>query len=256
MRPTLSRLRFLSLALAGMALSGCAADQFWNEPPYPAAYQERHPIQFTDAPKRLEVFPRWARGLDARQRSDVTDFANQFRKSTKTQLWISVPVIPEDAGDLLDGKRPSGHHPNATPQMLPAVKTTLADVRQTLARAGVSPRHVLVSTYPGTYSEAPITLTFDAFTANVPNKCGEWPQDLAAGAGAQGWWNETYWNFGCASQSNLAAQTAEPLDLLRPRQQSPADAVRAVNNINELRQGQDPSTKYDAARSIAQEVGN
>ena len=47
--------------------------------------------------------------------------------------------------------------------------------------------------------------------------------------------NRNYENFGCASQANLAAMVAEPMDLIGPRQMSPIDAVRRGQVIKDYR---------------------
>ena len=51
--------------------------------------------------------------------------------------------------------------------------------------------------------------------------CGRWPTDLARDDN-----NGNYENFGCASQNNLAAQVANPSDLLAPRGMTPIDSER------------------------------
>jgi pilus assembly protein CpaD len=46
-----------------------------------------------------------------------------------------------------------------------------------------------------------------------------------------------YPNFGCAQQHNLAAQIANPADLLGPRTMAPADADRRSVIMDRYRQG-------------------
>ena len=77
----------------------------------------------------------------------------------------------------------------------------------------------MVSYRAGTPSDSPpIRLSFSAMRAGV-EKCGKWPADLGDTTE-----NKHYGNFGCASQNNLAAQVANPADLLGPRRQTPIDA--------------------------------
>ena len=47
------------------------------------------------------------------------------------------------------------------------------------------------------------------------DKCGRWPEDLLHDAE-----NKHYADFGCSYQNNLAAQIANPADLLGPRKPS------------------------------------
>lgn len=56
--------------------------------------------------------------------------------------------------------------------------------------------------------------------------------------------NRPYWNLGCATQSNVAAQVADPIDLVRARQEGRVDTLKRMRAIEELRKGQDPSTEY------------
>jgi pilus assembly protein CpaD len=52
------------------------------------------------------------------------------------------------------------------------------------------------------------------------NKCGRWPEDIADTTD-----NKHYANFGCSYQNNLAAQIANPADLLGPRKMTEIDAA-------------------------------
>ena len=58
--------------------------------------------------------------------------------------------------------------------------------------------------------------------------------------------------------SNIASQTADPLDLVRGRPEVPPDTVRRMGNIDKLRQANDPSTNYrqDTQNKISTTVGN
>ena len=47
------------------------------------------------------------------------------------------------------------------------------------------------------------------------DKCGRWPEDILETSE-----NKHYANFGCSYQNNLAAQIANPADLLGPRKQT------------------------------------
>ena len=70
--------------------------------------------------------------------------------------------------------------------------------------------------------------------------------------------NAPYWNQGCALQSNVAAQVADPVDLVRGRQEGRIDRVRRSKDIENLRQAKDPSTQYrsDEKGKINTQVGN
>ena len=55
-----------------------------------------------------------------------------------------------------------------------------------------------------------------------PASAGRWPEDMLANTTD----NKHYANFGCASQNNLAAQIANPGDLIAPRGMTSIDAER------------------------------
>ena len=67
-------------------------------------------------------------------------------------------------------------------------------------------------------ASAPIRLSYLRYVAEAP-ECGQWPTNLA-----EDYRNLPYPNLGCAQQHNLAAQIANPADLLGPRTMDPADA--------------------------------
>ena len=58
--------------------------------------------------------------------------------------------------------------------------------------------------------------------------------------------NKNYENFGCASQQNLAAQIANPSDLVGPRGMSPIDAANRATVIQTYRDG---DTSSDSSSS-------
>ena len=71
---------------------------------------------------------------------------------------------------------------------------------------------------PSVDVSAPVRVSFLAMRAQT-NKCGRWPEDIL-----DDYENKHYADFGCSYQNNLAAQVADPADLLGPRKQSPIDA--------------------------------
>jgi pilus assembly protein CpaD len=67
-------------------------------------------------------------------------------------------------------------------------------------------------------ASAPVRVSFIAVRAQT-DKCGRWPEDLVESSE-----NKHYADFGCSYQNNLAAQMANPADLLGPRKQTTIDA--------------------------------
>lgn len=221
--------RLLVVALAfGALLGGCANKSAKSDPPAlaPIDVRERHPIVLRDAPRSLDVFVgRAGATLDSRQAEDVADFAQEYRKSGKGGLVAEVPS---------GARRERATH------------DTLNGIRAALARSGVSPNVLTVRNYaiqdPGLAS--PIRLSFASLQATLPHQCGQWPTDLGVSDFKFSSSNESHWNFGCAAQATLAAQVADPIDLVRARDEGRPDIVKRMGAIAKIRDGKDPSTQY------------
>ena len=224
------RLIAAMLVLGGL-LGGCAkrtaeADTLAYGPD---DVRERHPIVLRDAPRSLDVFVGRSGGaLDARQAEDVASFAREFRRSGKGGLVAEVPT---------GARRDRAAH------------DTLNGIRAALSRGGVSPGILSVRSYPiqDPGLASPIRLTFASLQASVPHSCGQWPTDLGSSDFKYSSSNAPYWNLGCASQATLAAQVADPIDLVRSRDEGHPDMVKRMGAIGKIRQGQDPSTLYRQA---------
>ena len=108
----------------------------------------------------------------------------------------------------------------------------VADLREMIRDFGFSESTVSMTPYNGGRdSNAPVRLAYLRYVAEAP-ECGIWPTNLAHDPK-----NLPYPNFGCAQQHNLAAQIANPADLLGPRTTAPADAERRAVVIDNYRQG-------------------
>jgi pilus assembly protein CpaD len=215
--------RVLSLgfaAAAAVALNGCGVNYASTAPAFPGDFQERHPIVVASAPTSLEIFA--AHGaLDARSIENIRAFAERYRDYGSGDITILAPA---------------GTNANSA---------AVHEVRMALARAGVNGR-VLFGTYapPEKGAAAPIRLSFIGVKATVPTECGQWPEDLASGSSVEGWKNEPYSNFGCASQSVIAAQVDDPRDFVQPRALGPSDVEMRTRAIEAVRNGQDPGTQW------------
>ena len=230
--------RFLLIAATALAvslaISGCArqrADVTGTIRP-PDDYRERHPIILANAPRMIEIYPlRGVGGLDARQTEDVAAFAAEYRVQGSGPLTIALP-----------DRRGAGS------------EAVLADTRRALAKAGLPARYAAVTSYrpsdPAAF--APIRLSFSKFQAKVDSQCGQWQTDFNGAATSETFRNQSPPNFGCAYQSAIAAQVANPIDLARPRQEGPIDVLKRSKDIEDLRQHKDPSTEW---KINAQQVG-
>lgn len=214
-----------TLVLA-LALGACATKTDVTGSIAPSDVRERHPIVLRDAPRSLDVFVgRAGGGLDSRQAEDVAVFAGEYRRSGRGGLVAQVPTGT---------------------QREMATHDALNGIRKALARGGVSPASLSVRTYPvqDPGLASPIRLTFASLQAVVPHDCAQWTQDAGVSDWKHDMSNEPLWNFGCSNQATLAAQVADPIDLVRSRSEGRADIVKRMNAIGKLREGKDPSTQY------------
>jgi pilus assembly protein CpaD len=221
---TLRRAGAMAAVLAAaLALGACAKRAEVTGSLAPTDVRERHPIVLRDAPRSLDVFVgRAGGGLDARQAEDVADFARDYARSGRGGLVAEVPT---------GTRRDVASH------------DTLNAIRAILGRSGTS---LSVRTYPVNDPglASPIRLTFASLQAGLPHSCGQWIDDAGTSSLAKSASNESQWNFGCASQATLAAQVADPIDLVRARSEGRPDFGKRMSAITKLRDGKDPSTQY------------
>lgn len=231
-RPFLVRASLVALAAAGgLALGGCNANRIVADP-YPTSYKERHPIVLSEGSERLDL-PVGAgpRGLTDRQRQDIRAFVADWRTQGRGPIGMMVPAGDDYAA--------------------PAIRTTLAS-------AGVPAGQIVTRRYKAEAGEVSIVkLGYVKLKARVPHQCGYWPEDLGHGGGDYygATENRDFWNFGCSTQANLAAQIADPEDVARPRAQSPSYGARRTAVIDKYRQGEDPTTKYNQEDAVVSDVG-
>lgn len=216
--------RGLMLAALGAALAGCETvkreeitGSIGND------YRQRHPISIVEKDRTLNVFVGGARnGLTPEQRAEVLDYALAWRGEGTGRFVIDQPV----------GAR------NAT-----AAAAALREIRSIMAAAGIPAGAVKVQSYRVADRNllAVITIHYP-HTAAVAGPCGRWPDDLGPSADRKHYENVPYWNFGCANQRNLAAQVANPSDLVQPRAEGPVFTMRRTTVLDKYRKGESPAT--------------
>ena len=70
------------------------------------------------------------------------------------------------------------------------------------------------------------------------------------------WANKPAWNHGCANQRNLAAQVANPADLVQPRGEGPVLASRRNTVTEKYRKGEPTQTQNpDGNKGKISDVG-
>ena len=226
----LVRARGARAAIAvGLALSmgGCAVERLATATTTPAPdYWNNHPIEMTEAPSWLSVFPGPGR-MDRATEARLKQFAKEFKESGVGQVEVLYPQGASNEASL---------------------RSALPEIRRVLGAAGVS-GYLSVGNYQPKSPDAaqPIRLAFRALRARVANKCGEWPTDLASAGSLDGWQNRPYWNFGCSYQNMIAQQVDDPRDLAAPRADTPIDVEMRRRAIEKVRSGSDPTTGWSVS---------
>ena len=235
-----SPLALVALVLVAGSLGACRSDRIDTTGSlYLHDVRTRHPYVLSDGARTLDVFPTGTGHIDPRQTSDVEAFLLEFRRYGRGTLVIEMPR-------------------GVSPGLAPAVERTGGLIRSLGARGGIPAGAIVVSGYPvaDPLLASPVHLSFQRMEAKVAGQCGLWPQDLGAGDTGFNLRNEPYWNHGCSVRANVAAQTADPVDLVRGREEGRIDTVRRVKVINKLRDGNDPSTTWrqDGTANVGAQV--
>jgi pilus assembly protein CpaD len=189
----------LAVAVAAL-LAGCAKRDSITVGAVPDDYRTNHPIVIAEKSEKIDL-PVGAgdRGMTGSQRDTLLGFLDGYDKSAAPTLTISIP-----SG--------SANEIAATAAGRDFARLAIAD--------GISRNRIVMTTYQSVSAEAsaPIRVAYVTVKAQT-DRCGRWPEDLLQTSE-----NKHHADFGCSYQNNLAAQMANPADLLGPRKQSPVDA--------------------------------
>jgi pilus assembly protein CpaD len=219
-------LRAFAVVCLATSLAGCYT-YGTPEGAYASDYRLRHPITLREREHTVEIFlGRNRGGLTASERADVLSFAQIWRHEATSGIVVEIP------------------RSRAINQ---AAAESVREVRAILAASGVPRNAVVVRGYSlPSVSLASIRLRYSKIAAQA-GPCGLWPNDLGPSydPGLTYLENRPYWNFGCASQRNLAAMVDNPADLVQPRGETPAYTPRRSVVIDKYRKGDSPSGKYD-----------
>jgi pilus assembly protein CpaD len=219
----------LRLSLAGAAsaaLGGCGAQYVSSDPVFPGSFEQRHPIVVAAAPTSIDLYPVGG-VVDERTMANIRAFASRYQHyGSRGAVMIQTPA---------------GTNPNSI---------AVHEVRKALLAAGVKGRIVVGDYLPANDGAAPpVRVSFTGLKAIVPSKCGQWPEDLASGSSVEGWKNEAYSNFGCATQAMIAAQVDDPRDFVQPRALGPSDVGMRTRAIEAVRDGKDPRTQWSQSET-------
>lgn len=221
---------FVKTVLAALALAGLAAcastapsDQGPSKVAATDTQQWTDRIKVTSAPDEIVLAPH-ATGLSANQSAALEALMDRWLRAEARELVVTSP--------------------NSSGAMAIQIRDRLV----TLGAPGSRVR--VVGFNPTGPEDDTIRVGFLRYEAEKL-KCGQRWENLAATRN-----NEAYDNFGCALAANLAAQVANPEDLIRPRDMTPPDAGRRDTVLGLYRKGEVTSSKKDdqASGSISKAI--
>lgn len=156
-------------------------------------------------------------GLSANQTRALTDMVNRFAAE-------GAPVLRVEA--------PSGNDPVAV--------EAAWRVKAALEAAGVPAHQVELVSYVAPDPRAPVLVGFDTLRTVVPTCGTSWTNLARTGA------NAGQANFGCAVNANLAAQIADPRDIVSPRAMMPGSAARRSLVFDKFQSGEQTAATREA----------
>ena len=208
-RPNRSRaLGAVSLAAAAALLAGCATHQGGAEAFQPLTPTSRYVLQVEPGVDRIALAVR-PDGVSHNQHVALNDLTRRFAMSGAPRVVVEAPG-GED----------------------PAAAAFAWAARDAVAALGVPLDRIVVAAYAAPDPRAPVLVGFETLRAHVPNCAGR-IGDLAHNPR-----NEPDIGFGCAVTANMAAQIANPRDIVTPRDMTAADATRRATVLDTYRRGE------------------
>ncbi|RUZ80077.1 pilus assembly protein CpaD [Mesorhizobium sp. M7A.F.Ca.US.006.01.1.1] len=200
----------LAVAVAAL-LAGCAQRDSITVGAIPDDYRTNHPIVIAEKNQKIDL-PVGAgdRGMTGSQRDTLSGFLDGYDRSAAPALTIAIPA--GSANEV-------------------AAAAAGRDFARLAVASGIKRNRIVMTSYQSASAEAsaPIRVAYISVKAQT-DKCGRWPEDLVETSE-----NKHYADFGCSYQNNLAAQMANPADLLGPRKQAPIDAEQRGKVIDGYR---------------------
>jgi pilus assembly protein CpaD len=234
--PNLARaLAFVSLAALMAGCKTTSTEEVVSS--VPNDYRLRHPIAVREKAQTLTVFVGNRRGgLTATQRAEVGALASRWRQEATGGIVIEMPIGGANEHAAASASR---------------------EIRAILSAAGVPGHSIEIRPYR---TQDPVRLgtvrvNFPKMAAET-GPCGLWPEDIGPTYDPVYWSNRPHWNHGCANQRNLAAQVANPADLVQPRAEGPVLASRRNTALDKYRKGEATATQYpDANKGKISDLG-
>lgn len=171
--------------------------------------------------------------IEARATTEEIALAQRADGLSPAQRAALADVAMRAQGRVITVRAPAGGDPVAV--------RSAFNARAHLEAMGVA--GVRVAAYDAPDGAAPILVGFTGYEAVVP-RCGtNWENLTASGA------NAGYSNFGCAVTANMAAQIADPGDIVSPQPLDPTDAQRRMTVLGKYRAGEITSQARDPLAS-------
>jgi pilus assembly protein CpaD len=199
--------------LTALALSSCATAS--DLPEGPAHSLSRYSLQVEPGVDRIALAVHET-GVSPNQQAALGALANRFAV---------------EQADVIRIEAPSGNDPVAA--------QAAWSVRETLARMGVPAERLVVIAYEAPDPRAPVLAGFETLRARIPDCAAEVRTPVVTYA------NEQSPGFGCAVTANLAAQIANPRDIVAPRGMSAPDMDRRAKVFDTYRAGQQTSAPQE-----------
>ena len=198
----------------------------------PEDYRLNHPIAIDDSVKAMDIpvslnAARLTRGV----KGNIQGFAQNFLGSGAAVIAIVTPSGSTDEA---------------------AAVWTGYQIKDVLIGAGVDPKAVDFRVYRARgEGNAPVRIAYSAISARAGG-CGPWTDRIENTKE-----NRHYEAYGCATQKNLAAMVANPLDLVYPRGMTPADAARRATILQKYENGEAFQGDYarEPGGTVAKGVG-
>jgi len=212
MRRAVNRSSLALLLPLALLAAGCAGG---SSGPPPMTPLSRYVLQVEPGLDRVALAVHDT-GLSPNQHAALAALADRFRASNAEVVRVEAP---------------SGDDPVAA--------RAAWNVREALTGMGVPSGRVLVMAYNAPSPRAPVLAGFEIVQAHIPN--------CAATVGALGsrFDNQSSSGFGCAVTANMAAQIADPRDIVAPRAMTPFDMGRRTQVYDTYRLGQPTSAPQE-----------
>jgi pilus assembly protein CpaD len=201
----------MAAALGISLLAGCVGRDHVIVGAIPDDYRTNHPITISEKEQVTDI-PVGAsdRGMTRFQRQQLEGFLDDYDRSAAPVVQILLPV-----GSVNQA----------------AARRAVAGLAEVAREAGVPRGHIAILSYQAGAPDAqpPIRVSYSKVVASA-GPCGRWPEDLTVNTD-----NRHYADFGCSYQRNMAAQMADPNDLIGPRKEGVVDAENRSNVISVYR---------------------